>query len=107
MAICSSLPKSIAVLPFENQSGADDEYFADGVTDEILNTFAVVGTPEQIAPELGRRYGDVIQRISFYAPYKSDPERWARVLADLVRRRTGGMRRRPVDEERRGGDARR
>ena len=55
----------------------------DLVTDEILNTFAVVGTPEQIAPELGRRYGDVIQRISFYAPYQSDPERWARVLADL------------------------
>ncbi len=29
--------KSIAVLPFENQSGAGDEYFADGITDEILN----------------------------------------------------------------------
>jgi len=29
--------KSIAVLPFENLSGADDDYFADGVTDEILN----------------------------------------------------------------------
>jgi serine/threonine-protein kinase len=34
--------KSIAVLPFENQSGADDEYFADGVTDEILNALAQV-----------------------------------------------------------------
>jgi serine/threonine-protein kinase len=32
--------KSIAVLPFENLSGADDEYFADGVTDEILNALA-------------------------------------------------------------------
>jgi serine/threonine protein kinase len=32
--------KSIAVLPFENQSGADDEYFADGVTEEILNALA-------------------------------------------------------------------
>jgi len=53
------------------------------IDDEILNTFAVVGTPEQIAPELGRRYGDVIQRISFYAPYKSDPDRWKQVLADL------------------------
>ncbi|HEX7878362.1 MAG TPA: protein kinase, partial [Candidatus Eisenbacteria bacterium] len=29
--------KSIAVLPFENLSGPDDEYFADGVTEEILN----------------------------------------------------------------------
>jgi len=34
--------KSIAVLPFENLSGADDEYFADGVTDEILNALAHV-----------------------------------------------------------------
>ena len=53
------------------------------IDDEILNTFAVVGEPEQIAPELKRRYGDVISRISFYAPYKSDPDRWQRVLGDL------------------------
>src|SRR5215213_3068614 len=53
------------------------------IDDEILNTFAVVGPPEQIAPELGRRYGDVISRISFYAPYKSDPDRWSQVLADI------------------------
>jgi probable F420-dependent oxidoreductase len=53
------------------------------IDDEILNTFAVVGEPERIAPELKRRYGDVIQRISFYAPYKSDPERWRKVLDDL------------------------
>jgi alkanesulfonate monooxygenase SsuD/methylene tetrahydromethanopterin reductase-like flavin-dependent oxidoreductase (luciferase family) len=53
------------------------------IDDEILNTFAVVGEPEQIAPELTRRYGDVIDRISFYAPYKSDPERWAPVIDAL------------------------
>src|SRR6187397_3049609 len=49
------------------------------IDDEILNTFAVVGAPEQIAPELHARYGDVIDRISFYAPYKSDPARWSTV----------------------------
>ena len=53
------------------------------VDDEILNTFAVVGEPESIAPELHNRYGDCIQRISFYAPYKADPERWRGVMADL------------------------
>lgn len=53
------------------------------IDDEILNTFAVVGEPEQIAPELTQRYGDVIQRLSFYAPYSSDPDRWAKVMADL------------------------
>jgi probable F420-dependent oxidoreductase len=53
------------------------------ISDDILNTFAVVAEPEHIAPELLRRYGDVIQRISFYAPYKSDPDRWRSVLAAL------------------------
>jgi alkanesulfonate monooxygenase SsuD/methylene tetrahydromethanopterin reductase-like flavin-dependent oxidoreductase (luciferase family) len=53
------------------------------IDDEILNTFAVVGEPEQIAPELHRRYGDVISRISFYAPYASDPDRWSKVLEDM------------------------
>ena len=32
--------QSVAVLPFENLSGPDDEYFADGITDEILNTLS-------------------------------------------------------------------
>jgi hypothetical protein len=53
------------------------------VTDEILNTFAVVGQPETVAPELSKRYGDVIQRLSFYAPYSSDQSRWAQVIADI------------------------
>ncbi len=53
------------------------------ITDEVLQTFAVVGEPESIAPELHKRYGDVIQRISFYAPYKSDPQRWGKVMAAL------------------------
>ncbi len=53
------------------------------VDDEVLNTFAVVGTPEQIAPELGRRYGDVISRISFQGPNRGDPDRWLGVMEAL------------------------
>jgi probable F420-dependent oxidoreductase len=53
------------------------------IDDEILNTFAVVGEPETIAAELGNRYGDVIHRLSFYAPYASDPDRWSKVMSDL------------------------
>lgn len=53
------------------------------ITDEILETFAVVGEPEAIGPELQKRYGDVISRLSFYAPYASDRDRWKRVVADL------------------------
>jgi probable F420-dependent oxidoreductase len=53
----------------------------DLIDDEILNTFAVVGEPEEIPGLLKSRYGDVVDRLSFYAPYASDPERWSRVLA--------------------------
>jgi len=53
------------------------------IDDEILTTFAVVAEPDQIAPELLRRYGDVVTRVSFYAPYKSDPQAWLPVVAAL------------------------
>jgi len=53
------------------------------IDDEILETFAVVGEPEAIGPELQKRYGDVISRLSFYAPYAGDRDRWQRVLADM------------------------
>lgn len=53
------------------------------IDDEILNTFAVVAEPEQVAPELLKRYGDCVSRISFYAPYKADPERWLPVMQAL------------------------
>jgi probable F420-dependent oxidoreductase len=52
----------------------------DLVSDEILETFAVVAEPEDVPRELLARYGDVVDRVSFYAPYKSDPERWSKVL---------------------------
>jgi probable F420-dependent oxidoreductase len=53
------------------------------IDDEILQTFAVVGEPSTIAPELLRRFGDVVDRISFYAPYKSQPETWLPVIDAL------------------------
>ena len=55
----------------------------DCITDEILNTFAVVGRPEGIGAELSSRYGDVIQRMSLYTPYHTDPERWQEVVMSL------------------------
>ena len=55
----------------------------DLIDDEILNALAVVAPPEGIAPELARRYGDVISRISFYAPPAGDPDRWQAVMAAI------------------------
>jgi len=94
IAFYGSTPAYRGVLEIHGWGGLQDELNALSkqgewqrmgtlIDDEILNTFAVVGEPEAIAPELSKRYGDVIQRISFYAPYASDPDRWAGVMAAL------------------------
>jgi probable F420-dependent oxidoreductase len=53
------------------------------IDDDMLHAFAVIGEPEQIARGLEERYGDVVDRITFYAPYRSDPERWHRVMQEI------------------------
>jgi probable F420-dependent oxidoreductase len=53
------------------------------IDDEVLNTFAVVAGPEGVGEELKRRYGGVVDRCSFYAPYKADPQQWTAVIEDL------------------------
>jgi probable F420-dependent oxidoreductase len=55
----------------------------DLIDDDILTTFAVVAEPARVAAELDARYGDVVDRIMFYAPYQSDPDTWLPVLAEL------------------------
>ena len=51
------------------------------ITDDILATFAVIGEPEDVPKLILDRFSGVMDRVSFYAPYRSDPERWAAVLA--------------------------
>ena len=53
------------------------------ITDDILDTFAVVAEPEKLAEGIHSRYGDIVQRLSFYPPYASDPDRWRGVMDDL------------------------
>ena len=50
------------------------------ITDDMLDAFAVVGSLEELPSKIVARFGDLIDRFSFYAPYKADPERWQRVL---------------------------
>jgi probable F420-dependent oxidoreductase len=94
IAFYGSTPAYKGVLEMHGWGGLQDELNAlskqgkwvemgDLIDDEILHTFAVVAEPEKIGSELKGRYGDVINRISFYAPYKADPERWTKILADL------------------------
>ena len=57
------------------------EQMGELINDDILNTFAVVAPLDQVATEVRKRFEDVIDRFSFYAPYKVDPEMWKGVLA--------------------------
>ena len=94
IAFYGSTPAYKGVLELHGWGGLQEELNAlskqgkwvemgDLIDDEILNTFAVVGEPEQIAPELLRRYGDVDPADQLLRPVQDDPERWRQVLADL------------------------
>jgi probable F420-dependent oxidoreductase len=51
------------------------------IDDDVVEAFAVRGEPEDIPKLILDRYGDVMDRVTFYTPYKSDPDRWKTVLA--------------------------
>lgn len=53
------------------------------IDDDILDAFAVVAEPEGVAAGLAERFGGVVTRLSFYAPYSSDPDRWRAVMDQL------------------------
>jgi probable F420-dependent oxidoreductase len=53
------------------------------VDDEVLDTFAVVAEPDKVADGILRRFGDVVDRVSFYTPYSSDRETWNKVVQEL------------------------
>jgi probable F420-dependent oxidoreductase len=51
------------------------------IDDEVLHTFAVIGTPEQAIAEVERRYGDVVTRMTLGLPDSWSAERTAEFLA--------------------------
>lgn len=91
IAFYGSTPAYRAVLDLHGWGGLQDELnkrsklgdwegMGTLIDDEVLNTFAVVGEPEDLGPELHRRFGDCIDRLSFYVPTQGDPERWQAVM---------------------------
>jgi len=92
IAFYGSTPAYRGVLDLHGWGGLQDELNArskrgewqamgESITDEMLETFAVVAAPEDIPAQMLRRFGDVVDRLSFYAPYRSDPARWQGILA--------------------------
>ncbi len=89
-------PNSIAVLPFANMSGkADEDYFSDGMTEELLNVLAKIPKLSVVARtsvfefkgkggdvrEIGRKLG--VSHIVEGSVRRDGPE--VRITAQLVR----------------------
>ena len=51
------------------------------ITDDVVDTFAVRGSAAELPALVMARFGDLVDRISFYAPYRTDPEKWADVVS--------------------------
>lgn len=56
------------------------------IDDEVLHTFAVIGTPEDAIAEVKKRYGDIATRIQLALPEERDEKRWQALFDSL---RTG------------------
>jgi probable F420-dependent oxidoreductase len=53
------------------------------IDDDVLDAFAVVCPIGEVAAQVKARFGDVIDRFSFYTPYKMDPGEWKTLLASF------------------------
>ena len=92
IAFYGSTPAYRGVLELHGWGAAQDELnllskqgkwveMGELITDDMLDAFAVIAEPEDVPKAMLTRYGDIVDRLSFYAPYQSDPERWKQVLA--------------------------
>ncbi|HUY23595.1 MAG TPA: LLM class F420-dependent oxidoreductase [Acidimicrobiales bacterium] len=53
---------------------------ADLIPDDMLDAFAVTGQPDEIPKKIIERYGDMVTRVSFYAPYRMERSRLRALL---------------------------
>ena len=93
IAFYGSTPAYRGVLELHGWGDAQDELnrmskegawqaMADLIDEEMLSTFAVVGEPDSVASEIAERYGDCVDRMTFYV-LGGDTEVWDGIAADL------------------------
>lgn len=101
IAFYGSTPAYRGVLELHGWSGLGDELnrlsrtddagrwdiMGGLVDDDVLDAFAVVATPDRVADILMERYGAVMDRMQFYAPYPHDSTMWAPIVRDLQHHR--------------------
>ena len=68
-----------------SRSDREDKWKAMGalIDDDVLQAFAVVAEPAGVAAEIRRRFGGLIDRVSFYSPYEGGTETWDFILQGL------------------------
>jgi probable F420-dependent oxidoreductase len=94
IAFYGSTPAYRPVLELHGWEGVGDELhrrskrgewpkMAQLITDEMLQAFAIVAPPDQVATQLLQRYGDVYTRIGFYAPYPMPKTFWDPIMKEV------------------------
>lgn len=53
------------------------------IDDDVLEAFAVVADPDDVAPRLLDRFGGTVDRLSLYTPYAAPAEVWSQVRTTL------------------------
>lgn len=53
------------------------------IDDRMLDTFAVTGAPDEIGAKVLGRFGGLIDRFSFYAPYATPRGTWEEILTSI------------------------
>jgi hypothetical protein len=56
---------------------------AEVVHDDLLHAVAIVAPPDEVAAEVRRRYGSVLDRVALNAPYAADPAVWQEIAGEL------------------------
>jgi probable F420-dependent oxidoreductase len=59
------------------------EEMGTAISDDVLDAFAVVASPDKVAAGLLTRFSDILDRLSFYAPYGGDRDMFGQIVADL------------------------
>lgn len=54
------------------------------VDDQVLDAFAIVAAPGDVGARVEERYGDLVDRFSFYVPYRLDDATYAEMLAGFA-----------------------
>ncbi len=70
----------------EKTSRGDWGGMADEITDEMLETFAVIGTHDEVAGKLRTKYAGLLDRVAYYMPFRpGENDRLYRQAIDALR----------------------